>query len=101
MLLFSVSAITELYTLSLHDALPCWPIIAWKLMWNDSGVILEILEIDAGSFFDVTVHLLNRFLDFKCIFLDLQAGGISFSREDCMSCPLLASLAGMLPSFFK
>ena len=33
--------------------------IIWKLLRNDSGVILEILEIYSGSFFNVTVYLLN------------------------------------------
>ena len=42
--------------------------VIWKLPRNDSGVILEILEIDSGSFFNVKVHVLNIFLDFKFIF---------------------------------
>ena len=42
--------------------------IIWKLPWNDSGVILEILEIDSGSFFNVKVCFLNIFLDLKLIF---------------------------------
>ena len=42
--------------------------IIWKLLWNDSGVILEILEIDSGSFFNVKVHFLNICLDLKLIF---------------------------------
>ena len=42
--------------------------IVWKLLQNDSGVILEILEIDSGSFFNVKVHFLNIFLDLKLIF---------------------------------
>ena len=42
--------------------------IIWKLLRNDSGVILEILEIDSGSFFDVKVYFMNIFLDLKLIF---------------------------------
>ena len=42
--------------------------IIWKLLWNDSGVILEILEIDSGSFFNVKVNVLNICLDLKLIF---------------------------------
>ena len=34
----------------------------WKLDWNDSGVILELLEIDSGSFFNVKVYFWNPFL---------------------------------------
>ena len=42
--------------------------IIWKLLRNDSGVILEILEIDPDSFFNVKVYFLNIFLDLKLIF---------------------------------
>ena len=33
--------------------------IIWKLVWNDSGVILKLLEIDPESFFDVKVCILS------------------------------------------
>ena len=45
--------------------------IIWKLLRNDSGVILELLEIDSGSIFDVNVCCLHMFLDFKLIFSKL------------------------------
>ena len=33
--------------------------IIWKLVWNDSGVILKLLEIDPESFFNVKVYILS------------------------------------------
>ena len=42
--------------------------ITWKSFQNDSGVILELLEIDSGSFFNVKIHNLNKSLDLKLIF---------------------------------
>ena len=42
--------------------------IIWKLLRNDSGVILEILEIDSGTFFSAKVSFLNIFLHLKLIF---------------------------------
>ena len=42
--------------------------IIWKLLRNDSGVILKLLEMDSGSFFNVKIHNLNIFLDLKLIF---------------------------------
>ena len=45
--------------------------IIWKLPWNDSEVILEILEIDSGSFFKVKVYFLNLFFDLKFIFRNM------------------------------
>ena len=35
--------------------------IIWKLPWNDSGVILEILEIGSESLFNVKVDVLSDF----------------------------------------
>ena len=46
--------------------------IIWKLLRNDSGVILEILEIDSGSFFIAKVCVLNRFPYLKLIFSKLE-----------------------------
>ena len=34
----------------------------WKLLRNDSGFILNLLEIDLGSFFDQKINILNIFL---------------------------------------
>ena len=31
----------------------------WKLLWNDSGVILDLLEIDLEPFFDQKVNTWN------------------------------------------
>ena len=42
--------------------------IIWKLLRNNSGVLLEILEIDSGLFFNVKVYFLNIFCDLKFIF---------------------------------
>ena len=42
--------------------------IIWKLPWNDSEVLLEILELDLGSFFYVKVYLFNIFFNLKPIF---------------------------------
>ena len=39
----------------------------WTFLWNDSGVILEILEIDSESLFNVKVYILNISLDLKLI----------------------------------
>ena len=33
--------------------------IIWKLVWNDSEVILNLLEIDPESFFNVKVYILS------------------------------------------
>ena len=46
--------------------------IIWKLLQNDSEVILEILEIVSGSFFNVKVQFLNIFLDVKLIFPKIE-----------------------------
>ena len=37
----------------------------WKLPWNDSGVIPEILDIDLESFLNATHIFLNIFHDLK------------------------------------
>ena len=57
--------------------------IIWKLLRNDWGVILEILEIDSDSFFNVKVHFLNIFLDLKLIFYKIWEfwGDISTSTN--------------------
>ena len=36
--------------------------IIWKLLRNYSGFILELLEIDSGSFFNEKVNIVNIFL---------------------------------------
>ena len=46
--------------------------IIWKLLRNDSGVILKLLEIGSGSFFNVKIHNLNIFLDLKLIFYKFE-----------------------------
>ena len=37
--------------------------IIWKLLRNDSGIILRLLEIDLEPFFDQKVNILKIFLD--------------------------------------
>lgn len=44
------------------------PNIIWKLFQNDLGVILELLEMDSGLFFQYKNTILSIFLDANLIF---------------------------------
>ena len=51
---------------------PWRPNLIWKLLWNDSGVILEILEINPGSFFNAKVHFWTYVLLWNSYFANVD-----------------------------
>src|SRR3712207_6875727 len=61
MFFFNDTATTEIYTLSLHDALPICVLVPFDALDHDQGVLEDVLVVELGVLLDV--HRLHELRD--------------------------------------